>query len=154
MLNKYEQIKLDTISKLVSKEIKIKEAMELLNLTERQIYRLKKIFKENGENGFIHKNRGKNSPRKIDSLIIEQIKDLYLSEYYDFNFEHFYEDVICGQFDISYNTMLKAFTDDDIISPLAHKKTVQKYKEKMESLIKEKILMKKLTIKLSLLNLE
>lgn len=45
MLNKYEQIKLDTISKLVSKEIKIKEAMELLNLTERQIYRLKKIFK-------------------------------------------------------------------------------------------------------------
>lgn len=151
MLNKYEQIKLDTISKLVSKEIKIKEAMELLNLTERQIYRLKKIFKENGENGFIHKNRGKSSPRKIDSLIIEQIKDLYLSEYYDFNFEHFYEDVICGQFDISYNTMLKAFIDDDIISPLAHKKTVQKYKEKMESLIKEKNINEEINDKIKLI---
>lgn len=151
MLNKYEQIKLDTISKLVSKEIKIKEAMELLNLTERQIYRLKKIFKENGKNGFIHRNRGKSSPRKIDSLIIEQIKDLYLSEYYDFNFEHFYEDVICGQFDISYNTMLKAFIDDDIISPLAHKKTVQKYKEKMESLIKEKNINEEINDKIKLI---
>lgn len=38
MLNEYENNKVDTISKLVSKEITVKEAMELLNLTERQIY--------------------------------------------------------------------------------------------------------------------
>ena len=42
MLNEYEQKKYDTISKLVSKEITIKEAMELLDLKEAQIYRLKK----------------------------------------------------------------------------------------------------------------
>lgn len=137
MLNEKEQIKVDTISKLVSKEIKIRDAMELLNLTERQIYRLKKIFKENGENSFVHKNRGKNNPRKKDALIIEQIEELYLKEYYDYNFAHFYEDVVFEKFDISYNTMLKAFTDDDIISPLAHKKTIKKYKENMWSLINE-----------------
>ena len=44
MLNEYEKNKFDIISKVVSKEITIKEAMDKLNLTERQIYRLKKIY--------------------------------------------------------------------------------------------------------------
>lgn len=42
MLSEYEQKKYDTISKFVSKEITVKEAMELLDLKERQIYNLKK----------------------------------------------------------------------------------------------------------------
>ena len=33
--------------------------------------------------------------------------------------------------------MLKAFTKDDIISPLAHKNTVKLYKDKMNEVIKE-----------------
>ena len=44
MLNEYEKNKFDIISKVVSKEITIKEAMDKLNLTERQIYRLKKYI--------------------------------------------------------------------------------------------------------------
>lgn len=44
MLNEYEQKKYDTISKFVSKEINLRETMNLLNLTERQIYRLKKYM--------------------------------------------------------------------------------------------------------------
>ena len=44
MLNEYEQKKYDTISKFVSKEIDIKEAILALNLKECQIYRLKKLF--------------------------------------------------------------------------------------------------------------
>lgn len=44
MLNEYEQKKYDTISKFVSKEINLRETMDLLNLTERQIYRLKKYM--------------------------------------------------------------------------------------------------------------
>ena len=39
--------------------------------------------------------------------------------------------------DISYDVMLKTFTRDDIISPLAHKKTIKLYKEKMNEVIKE-----------------
>ena len=44
MLNEYEQLKIDTIKKIISKEIKVKEAIEILDLSERQIYRLKNIF--------------------------------------------------------------------------------------------------------------
>lgn len=64
MLNEYEQKKYDTISKLVSKEIDVKEAIRLLDLKECQIYRLKNIFINEGKEGFIHKNRGKESQKK------------------------------------------------------------------------------------------
>ncbi len=137
MLNEYEQKKYDIISKFVSKEIDIKETMKLLDLKECQIYRLKKVFITEGKNGFVHKNRGKENPNKIDNNLIEELENLYLEKHHDFNFEHFYEDYVYGKYDISYDAMLKKFTQDDIISPLAHKKTVQLYKEKMKTLIKE-----------------
>ena len=138
MLNEYEQKKYDTISKLVSKEINIKEAMNLLKLREAQIYRLKKIFINYGKDGFIHGNRGKPNANKKDEDLIKKLEELYLEECYDFNFEHFYEEEVFGKYDISYDVMLKRFTKDDIISPLAHKKTVKDYNEKMKTIIDNK----------------
>ena len=137
MLNEYEQKKNDVISILVSREITVKEAMELLGLKERQIYNLKKTFKDQGKNGFIHGNRGKANPNKKDENLIKILEELYLEKHYDFNFEHFYEEHVFGKFDISYDVMLKRFTKDDIISPLAHKKTIKLYKDKMNEVIKE-----------------
>ena len=137
MLSEYEKKKYDTISKFVSKEITIKEVMNLLDLKECQIYRLKKIYLTKGKDGFIHGNRGKENPNKKDESLIKELEELYLEECYDFNFEHFYEKKILGKYDISYDVMLKRFTKDDIISPLAHKKTVKIYKEKMKEVIKE-----------------
>ena len=92
MLNECEKNKFDTISKFVSKEITIKEVADKLNITERQIYRLKKIYIEQGEKGFIHKGRGKANPNKKDDKLIEELENLYLEKHYDFNFEHFYEE--------------------------------------------------------------
>lgn len=137
MLNEYEKNKYDTISKFVSKEITIGEVKELLHLKECQIYRLKKRYIEQGEEGFIHKNRGKVSSNKKDNKLIEEIETLYLNDFPDYNFQHFYEDVIFGNYDISYDVMLKYFTNDGIISPLAHKETVKLYNEKMKRAIKD-----------------
>ena len=137
MLNECEKNKFDTISKFVSKEITIKEVADKLNITERQIYRLKKIYIEQGEKGFIHKGCGKANPNKKDDKLIEELENLYLEKHYDFNFEHFYEEHVFGKYDISYDVMLKRFTKDDIISPLAHKNTVKEYKNRMNTVIKE-----------------
>ena len=109
--------------------------MTILNLKECQIYRLKKVFITEGKNGFIHKNRGKINPNKINENLIEELENLYLDKHYDFNFEHFYGDYVFGKYDISYDQMLKKFTKDDIISPLAHKNTIKEYKEKMKEII-------------------
>jgi hypothetical protein len=138
MLNEYEKNKYDIISKVVSKEMTVKDAMLKLNLTERQMYRLKKLYNEQGEMGFIHKNRGKTNVNKKAEELIKEIENLYLEKYYYFNFEHFYESCIFGKYNISYDVMLKRFAEDDIISPLAHKKTIKAYKEKMNMVIEEK----------------
>ena len=76
MLNECEKNKFDTISKFVSKEITIKEVADKLNITERQIYRLKKIYIEQGEKGFIHKGRGKANPKAAMDLIKEELMKL------------------------------------------------------------------------------
>ena len=137
MLNEYEKNKFDIISKVILKEITVKDAKNKLNLTERQIYRLKKIYIAQGETAFAHKNKGKIPVNKLDEKLVEELENLYLEKHYDFNFEHFYEEHVYGKYDISYDTMLKRFTKDDIISPLAHKKTVKLYKDKMKTVIKE-----------------
>lgn len=137
MLNDKERKKYETIEKLVNGLITRKEASIDLNLSLKQIDRLKKIYIEKGIDGFIHKNRGKENSNKKDDKLIEELENLYLEKYFDFNFEHFFEDFVYGVYDISYDVMLKRFTKDDIISPLAHKKTVKAYKDKMNIIVKE-----------------
>ena len=136
-LSSKEQEMYITIQKIVNGEITRKEGMEKLKLSRQQIYRLIKKYHSEGEKGFVHGNRGKSNPNKKDENLIKELEELYLKEYYDYNFEHFYEE-IDKKYNISYDVMLKRFTQDDIISPLAHKKTVKKYNEKMKKAITNK----------------
>ena len=133
-LKKKEQKKYETIEKIVNNEISKKEAENVLNLSRQHINRLIKIYKEQGKDGFIHKNRGKANKNKKDSNIIKEIEELYLSEYFDYNFEAFYEEIE-NKYNISYSVMCQAFKKDDIISPIAHKKTLKLYNENMEKTI-------------------
>ena len=148
MLNDAEKKKYETIKKLIKEELTRKEASLELKLSLKQIDRLKKIYLNEGERGFIHGNRGKSNPNKKDENLIKEIEELYITEFYDFNFEQFYEKKVFGKYNISYDAMLKRFTQDDIISPLAHKKTVKSYNEKMKKLIaiKENVEEKKIEL--------
>ena len=136
MLNDNERKKYEIIEKVINGFITRKEASIELKLSLKQIDRLKNIYHSEGKEGFIHKNRGKESKNKTDESIILDLETLYLDEYYDYNFEQFYEE-INDKFKISYDVMLKRFTKDDIISPLAHKKTIKAYNEKMKTTINE-----------------
>ena len=135
MLNDKENEKYNIIEKVVNGTMTRKEAMCVLKKSRQQIYRLINLYYSEGKEGFIHGNRGKNNPNKINENLIKKLEELYLKDCYDFNFEQFYEEEIFGKYDISYDAMLKRFTSNDIISPLAHKKTVKAYNEKMKSII-------------------
>ena len=137
MLNDKENKKYETIEKVINGFMTRKEASIELKLSLKQIDRLKSIYYSKGKDGFIHGNRGKLNPNKKDENLIKTLEELYLEKHFDFNFEHFYEEHVFGKYDISYDAMLKAFTKDDIISPLAHKNTVKLYKDKMKEVIKE-----------------
>ena len=132
LLTEKENKTYETIDKVIKGTITRKEAMAQLHRSRQQVYRLIKIYNQYGEEGFIHKGRGKISPNRKDAQLIDELENQYLTEYYDYNFEAFFEK-IQDKYNISYDTMLKHFTADDIISPLAHKKTIKLYNEKMKA---------------------
>lgn len=137
MLNDKEQNKYNIIVKVINGTMTRKEAMLELNISRQQVYRLINLFKNEGIEGFVHGNRGKANPNKKDKELIKTLENLYLEKHFYFNLEHFFENYVVDQYDISYDVMLKEFKKDDIISPLAHKKTIRLYKEKMKNVIKE-----------------
>ena len=137
----------EVIKKVIDGEITRKEAMEQLQRSRQQIYRFIKKFYTEGEQGFVHKSRGKVSSNKKDDNIIKELETLYLNEYYDYNLEAFYEEIE-SKYDISYSLMVSEFKKDDIISPLAHKETIKLYNEKMNKAINDEVQMQEEKIEL------
>lgn len=137
MMNENEKKKYEIVDKVINGKMTRKEASVELDLSLRQIDKLKRKYIVDGEAGFIHGNRGKANPNKKDDNLINELEELYLGKFYDFNFEQFYERIF-GKYNISYDAMLKRFTSDGILSPLAHKKTMKDYKEAMKEVISNK----------------
>ena len=146
-LNMKERKTYEVIKKVIDGEITRKEAMEQLQRSRQQIYRFIKKFYTEGEQGFVHKRRGKVSSNKKDDNIIKELETLYLNEYYDYNLEAFYEEIE-SKYDISYSLMVSEFKKDDIISPLAHKETIKLYNEKMNKAINDEVQMQEEKIEL------
>lgn len=142
-MTEQEQKKINIIKQVLNNQITRKEAMFELKKSRQQLYRLICIYKQDGETGLIHKNRGRTSEKKLDQIMLEEIKHLYLNEYYDFNFVAFYDEIIENEkykdkYKISYSSLYNAFLNDDIISPIAHKGTIKLYNEKMNKAINDK----------------
>lgn len=76
--------RLEIVKKLISKRLKQREGASILQISERQVRRLVKSYKESGESGLISKKRGKASNRRISLDMKTQITTLILDTYYDF----------------------------------------------------------------------
>ena len=131
-----EEKKYEVIGKVIEGLITKSEAEEELSLSRRQINRLIIKYNVEGKSGFIHKNRGKESKKKIEQDIREEIINLYLSDCYDFNFQHFYEFKIKTLYSIGFMTMVNILTEAEILSPLAQHKTKNAYNKQMRELRK------------------
>lgn len=136
-LNERETEKLIAIKKVLVGEYTKKEASTFLGLTIRQVDRLLNKLKDEGEKGFVHKNRGKESKRKISDEIKKEVVDLYITEYFDYNFTHFFEE-IQEKYNLSYKTIDNILTEADIISPEAQHKTIKLYNANMKKAIRQK----------------
>lgn len=79
-----ERLRLTVIEELLADKITNSTAATKLNLTVRQIQRLKKKFKVNGYDGLIHGARGKPGLRKIDTNMENKIVQIVKEKYYDF----------------------------------------------------------------------
>lgn len=74
----------DIIKRLLNKELNGSEAAELLDLSVRQIRRLKAEVKKKGAAGLVHGNRGRESNRRLPNKEKQQIIKLLRQYYADF----------------------------------------------------------------------
>lgn len=126
-LTKEEQRLNDIIIKFISKEIDIKQACRLTGLSERQIYRKQKAYKERGIESIPHALKLNPSKKGYDNNLKNSIIKLYNEEYFGWNFHHFndaLEDY--HKIKVSDSFIYNLLTKNNIESPY-------KYKKKKES---------------------
>lgn len=122
LLTMKEQRTNDIIVKLISREIKVCEASRLLGLSERQVYRKKKKYKQSGIESIPHKSRGKPTYSGYSKEVKDLILNLYKDEYLGWNFSHF-KDTLEDYHDIkvSYYLIYNLLTLNGYISPRKYK---------------------------------
>jgi len=76
--------RISIMEKVLKKELKQKKAAQILDLSLRQVKRLKKRYKRQGTAGMIHGNRGRMSNRKIPDQEITRVIRIVKEKYWDF----------------------------------------------------------------------
>jgi len=79
------------ISEIEEGYLKVKEAGEILGVSERQVYRIKARVEREGAGGVIHKSKGKKAPLWLTEKIKDKIDHLYKTKYRGFNLTHMTE---------------------------------------------------------------
>lgn len=74
----------DVITRLMRQEINGTDAARILNLTVRQIRRIKARVKKHGAKGLVHGNRGKPSNHRTSDEMIQKIETIVRENYSDF----------------------------------------------------------------------
>lgn len=115
-----EQIKrYVVIQKSLEGEITVKEAAAALNLSVRQVIRLRNGVRENGAAALIHKNQGRPPAHATTESLKKRIVELKLSDKYrNANFKHFQELLERHEsITVSYSLIHRVLTEANITSP-------------------------------------
>ncbi|MBC7320612.1 ISNCY family transposase [bacterium] len=122
MLSEKELRRVEVIERLIRGEITNTQAARLLDLSVRQIKRIKKGVKEEGLSFLAHKNRGRKPKHAIPTELRERVVSLYTSKYLGANYSHTaellaeYEDIY-----LSVSTVRRILKSAGIVSPRKHR---------------------------------
>lgn len=84
MMTREEIRRYQIIRKIIEREINQQEASEVLRISDRQVRRIVKRVKAEGESGVVHRSRGRTGNRSIKASLKEKVLKLYRSCYDDF----------------------------------------------------------------------
>lgn len=135
LMNQKQLNRFRVISMVIEGKLKIVEAAESLNLSQRQIKRLKKGVIDQGVAFLTHKNSGKTPSHAIDNNLKTRIVNLKNSDIYkDANFLHFKELLATHEgINISYSALYSLLTNAGITSPKKRRKSKQHpHRKKMQ----------------------
>ena len=91
LLTMNDKKRIEVIMVVMDGKIDVRDAGRILNRCERQVYRMLASVREEGIKGLIHKNRGRESSRRIKDRIRDQIVTLVKRKYEGINDTHLKE---------------------------------------------------------------
>lgn len=83
--------KLDAVRRIDRGELTVGEAAQVLGLSPRQVRRLRRRVEERDEEGVVHGNSGRRSPRRSKPTVVKRVVALAKGRYRGFNDEHLTE---------------------------------------------------------------
>jgi transposase len=79
-----ERKRLGIMARIDAGEIRLKDASNILGLSYRHIKRIRARYRQHGDAGLVHRNRGRPSNHKHPDEIKDMVKRLYVENYNDF----------------------------------------------------------------------
>jgi transposase len=87
-MSRREAKRLHIIHQALDEQITQTEAARLIDISDRQIRRMIRRIREEGDEGICHRSRGKASNHLIPKKVKERVLKLFREEYHDFNLAH------------------------------------------------------------------
>jgi transposase len=81
----------EVILRAVAKKITWIQAAEILGVSPRHMRRWKEKYEQFGFHALFDGRRGKASPRRVPSAVLDEVLRLYREQYFDLNVRHFHE---------------------------------------------------------------
>lgn len=84
----------EVILRAAAKKITWIQAAEILGVSPRHMRRWKEKYEQFGFFALFDGRRGKASPRRVPSAVLEEVLRLYRERYFDLNVRHFHEKLV------------------------------------------------------------
>lgn len=119
------------IEQLIKNQITIEDCIEILKLSKRQIYRLKKKYEKGGEISLIHGLKGKKSNHSYSQVTKKKIINIYRSDYSDYGPTLFSEKLLKNHnIDINHETIRIWLRENAITTSIRKKRPHRKKRER------------------------
>ncbi|AVP49006.1 ISNCY family transposase [Williamsoniiplasma luminosum] len=137
-VNYMERNAAEIIQGVVNKDVTKQKASVALKCSIRTINRKIQKFKNEGVNGFVHKNCNKPSNQSLSEMLKQKIIKLRKEKYHDFSYQHFWEKLEKDeQIKITYKTLVRLLEEHFLVSPYIKRATKKKLKLKLEEKTKQ-----------------
>src|SRR3972149_1212738 len=95
-LNRKEQTRAKGLALLGGRRGTTREGAELMGVSRRHLFRLKKAYWEEGPGGLAHGNRGRRPAHAIAGDVREQVIELVENGYFGYNHTHLHEELVAA----------------------------------------------------------
>lgn len=117
-LNRKEQNRLIVLNQVGAKQLGVSQAAVVLNLSERQVWRILAAYRQKGAEGLAHGNRGRQPLNTLPARVKEKVIELAGNRYLGFNHTHLTEKLTeCEESHLSRSSVRRILLKEGIRSP-------------------------------------